>query len=106
MENEKPVGNVEYTLTVARGLISKPENWHQGWFAKAKEDGTGVAYCALGAIIHSEKSLVLRAGAVTLLRGALPQDYSSILTFNDSKEHAEILALYDRAIAKAREQNL
>ena len=80
-------------LIAAKALIATPEKWGKG---KYKHDGRR---CALIAIDHGGAGY---AGHMAL-REALPGDFACILAFNDHPDttHADIMALFDRAIAAA-----
>jgi hypothetical protein len=98
-------------LKAARELIAKPERWTRGTFAR-NLDGHPVPYdtslaasfCALGAICHIATLCPReRTQAECMLRGELPT-LQLVSAFNDSHDHPEVLALFDRAIAKAGAQ--
>jgi len=89
------------TLKAARHLISDPAKWTQGTIAR---DWTGkqttadsidaFCWCAVGAL----EKVGSNAGPFRALRWAMPSGYRSIVSFNDSHTHAEVLALFDKAI--------
>lgn len=93
-------------LKAARALIDTPEKWHQGWY----ESESG-CLCTLGALAKAvlgktdnvrwcepELSTAQRA-----LEAELPKYWKArgVATFNDSprRTHADIMALFDRAIS-------
>lgn len=93
-------------LKAARELIAKPERWTRGCGARdasgedveARSDAA-ICWCAIGAIVRvSDDNPV---PAEMLLRRVLP-DGGFISSFNDSHDHAEVVALFDRAIASAQ----
>jgi hypothetical protein len=89
-------------LVAAKALISNEENWCQGGYSKKKEDGT-ISYCAVGAIMmaitsDTEERMEERVGAQEELRRHT-NDSRSIAMFNDSHTHAEVMELFDKAIA-------
>lgn len=99
-------------LEKARELISVESRWTQGSYAK---DGNGegtfpwgedaVCFCALGAI---KKAGDFRndCSEPALFLGRVLRDrtgFVSIDEYNDSHSHADILSLFDHAIAAARE---
>ena len=96
MTDERKVGDSEYVLTTARALISKPENWIKAAYEK------GAAFCASGAMAKAGQSLYY-FNAYELLRKEMG---GGILRFNDSHTHEEVLAAFDRAIAKAHEKGV
>ena len=89
-------------LRNARALIEKPENWTRYLYARDAKGNNAVpqseeacAWCALGAITrvggYEKAAPVLKR----LVRDA------DVPHFNDTKSHAEVLDLFDRAIAAA-----
>lgn len=74
--------SVKDYLVAARRLIEKPENWTQDDYAK---DANGEGTCT--------------GDPSTVSRCALG-DQQSIASFNDSHNHAQVLALFDKAIEK------
>ncbi|PZO78472.1 MAG: hypothetical protein DI629_12305 [Mesorhizobium amorphae] len=99
-------------LVKARELIATPENWTQQAYARAEDgfelgqgfDARACKWCALGAIeavtgceiddgIAWEAQVVLNRFA-----GMAPDG------FNDRHTHADVLSLYDRAIASTQEE--
>lgn len=104
---------IRTTLIAARERISEPEHWTQGRSARnAAGQAVGhnspdaVAYCALGALAwaanwtvgRDPRSLTLYDQAAKALKGK--ETNLLIGHFNDSHTHAEVLALFDRAIAR------
>lgn len=100
-------------LRAAKALIDAPERWTQGDFSN---EYNGIrCFCALGALGEEDEDVLEHPEAVAFLRHALPQDWlrtskygamdngSPIAEFNDScrTTHADIMALFDRAIALA-----
>ena len=97
------------TLTAVRELLSDPKRWTQGAMARdAQGNGVGhsssdaACWCLDGAIRYAERHKPWRPGspAFAALRERL--HYTSVAMFNDSSEHAEVLALLDRAIEGER----
>lgn len=99
-------------LKAAKALIDTPEKWTKGAFARDRDgddvyetDGdTAVCWCAVGAI---NKAFGCHAGltVVQALYAALPADFQLVASFNDHPDttHADVMALFDRAIAEASE---
>lgn len=100
-------------LKSARARIEKPENWTQGAFARDSRGnasllgrhGNACSWCALGAILvlfepnlemNKEESLAMNA-----LECAVG---GSVMRFNDTHTHAEVLAAFDDAIELARKE--
>lgn len=85
------------TLQDARHRITNPEDWCKSYFA------ANGAVCALGALEESCGGRWI--GREYLLR-AIPTEFPhrSVIVFNDdcSTTHADVLALFDRAIAARR----
>lgn len=92
------------TMKVARELISDPTRWCQGRFAR-DEDGHGVfhgsvnavSFCAAGALWRVNPT----CGLSSLYR-FLPKGVD-LTEFNDTRAHANVLDLFDRAIAYAEQ---
>jgi len=103
-------------LTAARSLISKPENWTQGEYARdssgervSEHDQDAVCFCTIGALLKAEHALNIYISAFarnhpsinylkTFLNG-------SVADYNDSSTHAEVLELFDKAIAELNKPN-
>ena len=96
-------------LEDARNLIAKRESWTQDDFGKTA-DGNGVysksdeavCWCSLGALTRlspSDEDKQVRKLAKLFLRKAMD---SSIVVFNDSHTHEEVLAAWDKAIELAK----
>lgn len=97
-------------LMAARDLIDTPEKWTKGI------DQRGCAMCAIWAVSTvtnpDARSYAPRwDAACKALVGALPKNFTGygpighpVVAFNDADDttHADIMALYDRAIATAR----
>lgn len=102
-------------LVGARALIASPENWTQGRLAETADgkfvfpkEPIAARFCALGATVH------VRGGHLNLdvlarLDAEVPaefcglsRDTEKVSLFNDTHSHAEVLALFDRAIAAER----
>ena len=100
-------------LHIAKDLITAPENWSKGAYARDANDVSvephsddAVKFCPKGALysIRSDYTYgyVCRAGMY--LHEALPpcdeKPYAHVMDFNDRAEtcHADIIALFDSAI--------
>ena len=99
-------------LLAARSLISEPARWTQGTSARdvhGRSDTPGspdaVCWCASGALQAVTKLCrdALYCAARSHLERALP-DARPIAVFNDTEEHETVIALFDRAIAYAAQQ--
>lgn len=81
-------------LRTARGLIDTPDKWSEsGW------GWDGVRRCAVQAIVDADPSCdrdCTSSPAYYALRRALG---GNVGEFNDAHSHAEVLALFDKAIA-------
>lgn len=91
-------------LRSARARIATPETWTKGTAARnltghdvAANSKEAVCWCAMGAL-WADGPLASRVGT-SFLRAAI--DGVAVAKFNDGPDttHADILALYDRAIA-------
>lgn len=94
--------SVRENLIKAKALIDAPEKWHKGSLRN------GSCLCAMGAVWDSLKS----DGHTGWCRGtleyravvsALPEPFNDVPPFNDDPNttHADIIALFDRAIEGA-----
>lgn len=98
-------------LTRARARIEKPEAWTKGAIARTSDDERTLArdpqatcWCALGAIA-AERGGEVHHPAWQAVQQQLPAG-ESIGSFNDHPDttHADVLALFDRAIAARSQQ--
>lgn len=110
-------------LRAGRALIATPESWTQRSFARTKEGDpcasfsvAAVCYCSLGALnraggafeeeLPHNRARRLLSEEMQIAYGDEegmdePRTAHEIVTyFNDNKTHAEVLAAWDRAIAK------
>ena len=110
------------TLIKARELISDPERWTQGVYARNRSghrviyyESDACRFCSLGAIRRSVSEtggfdLKREMDATSILARAIAgvsprKQWSSeavVFEFNDTHTHAEVLAAFDRAIERAR----
>lgn len=97
--------NTIEVLRAARELISDSARWTKGTSARdingqKCEISRGVSWCALGA---ADKFSAGRGAAGAALHAALASmpgnELRMVTSYNDSHTHAEVLALFDRAIA-------
>ena len=116
-------------LRKARALIEKPENWTQGAYARGIDDAgksikDACSLCTVGAVyaitndlwVGGEKifqRVLYWLGSALAGLGEPPHDSAEknsqkdgehglqVIAFNDTHTHAEVLALFDRAIAAA-----
>lgn len=86
---------VSEVLRAARGRIDTPDKWCQGNYA----DGDG-RLCALGALMVDTNP----PEALRLLYRAADAAGSTVASINDTRTHADVLALYDAAIALAEQE--
>lgn len=88
------MATLKENLIAAKALIDKPKKWVKGAFHQ------GECRCAVGAIgdILDEEG---RMPALNAVRACLPEGFSALMDFNDAPgtTHADIMALFDRAIA-------
>jgi hypothetical protein len=94
------------TLKAARQLITDPAKWTQGEYARDaygkevrpwSEDAR--CFCAFGAIQHVTKSEDSEVDYL-LIKTCFNNFQMSVLDLNDTHTHAEVLALFDAAIAE------
>lgn len=88
-------------LTRARELIATPSTWWKGWAEHLQG-----SYCAVRAVNATASRVYECMDAVWALMRALPDwpdgKFKFVHEFNDHPDttHADVLALYDRAIAR------
>ena len=108
MSSKRKQGPVERVLRKARGLIAK--GWCKSALMRSTPSG-GHLYCAVGAVNAVACKNAFGTGperepALNALRAEVPL-YESLVDFNNSQETSEpVLALFDRAIATAKERGL
>lgn len=91
-------------LRRAKALIADPEDWCQGY--REGWDGDRWRRCAVGALGAAKADLGLLCfnAPNRALCDAMPKTYYAVAEFNDASTHADVMALYDRAIAAAEEK--
>ena len=95
------------TLKAARQLISDPAKWTQGVQARDEHgeqvphsDRAAYCFCIMGAV-NRVKPLWKKLDALLALSKITRRDFAaSVPEFNDTHTHAEVLALFDAAIAE------
>jgi hypothetical protein len=102
-------------LRKARELISDPARWTQGFFAHSKtgrrvdpRGRSAVCWCVLGACDRvAGRSRNANADAQIALHKARPRGYRNVAHYRDrpKRKHADVLALFDRAIAAAERES-
>lgn len=109
----QPPAGVRDILIAARAKIEKPENWTKGAEARTASglvvyatDRDAVCFCTVGALFAVAPYLEdqpLRFEARAKLKAAIGRRSATfnITEYNDMdhRKHADILALFDRAIA-------
>ncbi len=103
-------------LINARCLLSDPEKWTKEVAARNAEgeevhawDGDAVCWCALGAlgkVVNGRISTKTYHESHVALRRAIPNKgfngHIFVGPYNDTSEHADVLTLFDKAIANLR----
>ena len=92
-------------LIKARKMIKNPQNWCQGAFHNVTARRN--SYCAMGAVSFAAIALKCKPyGAFPVLAAALPDGGNArdLVHYNDTHAHAEVLALFDAAIANETTQ--
>lgn len=105
-----PVNPTLDILVRARALIARPENWVVG--IRQYDLPGSLAYCALGAVDEAIASApfdqtLYASSALRELARELPPDLSiehQIAHCNNRGNHANALAMFDRAIARLQSQ--
>lgn len=100
-------------LVAARKLIEKPENWLRNEVEVRRPDGSD-AFCAVGAICKVARAQTpnITFAILDVLAGVMPGAEVHLLSanvlgkFNDTHSHAEVLALFDRAIESEQQREL
>lgn len=106
------MNNVKQLLMSAKALIQDPNNWTQHVLARdGRNNLVSIAsddackYCAEGAAMkvtaHSEGHIWEQVRYALYI--ALPLSAGSVVAYNDTHTHEEVLALFDRAIAAQAE---
>lgn len=99
--------SVRQILVAARAKIADPGDWTKGASARdvcgrpsPVHDYQSVCWCATGAIRFVSPSRLSGSAAIQFLRSETPFDMG-VHVFNDAPKttHAEVLSLFDRAIA-------
>lgn len=95
-------------LREARALISEPDRWIQHSFARDKygfsalvSDPDAHCFCAAGALIRVRGEVVRHYSGLELMhvKNLLFSLTGQVIEiYNDTHTHAEVLALFDRAI--------
>ena len=78
-------------LVAARALIDTPDKWCQGSYEDYR-----YRHCTRGALWAIDQNDVLACRALYV---AMPPPNDGLTTYNDTHSHAEVMALFDRAIA-------
>ena len=101
------------TLKAARDLISDPARWTQGEYARdvngsgiMPEDEDAFCFCSFGAIgkiygLNEDAAPFFHLANVCAKKFAQP-----VIDFNDTHTHAEVMALFDAAIAELEGANV
>lgn len=98
---------IKEVLIAARKKIEKPENWTQGTGAKDIEgryadadSPEAVCWCSMGALYAVTASMpgTYYNQAYEALRDVIND---SIAMFNDTHSHADVIEIFDKAIANA-----
>lgn len=93
-------------LAAARKLIDTPEKWCQNSYATTIKgrptrplDASAKCFCSAGACLVATGNLY--SPARDALDRLVAETHRSVVTFNDhhSTTHADVMALFDRAIA-------
>lgn len=84
-------------LTRARKLIASPDKWCQGFFENRKGQ-----HCAFGALLDVTGGGPIFERALGQLNAAAREAGEvNVINLNDHRTHAEVLDLFDVAIAEA-----
>lgn len=89
--------SVVEVLVEARGLIADESRWTTGMASNGPYCAMGALYAARGEAVAAP---IIHMPAYKVLKAALGG--GEVGRFNDSHSHAEVLALFDRAIGAER----
>lgn len=102
------LNDTQIALLAARTLISDPENWTQGAYARTDQDSgfllpsdsRAARWCPDGAIQFSSPNHRIESSALTALSRAMN---GNIVRFSDApgRTHAEIMNAFDRSLVMA-----
>lgn len=92
------------TLVKAREWLSDPAHWHKGSHGVRGLDGKYAATCAWGALglVLGQAQMKVPMHIQEYLHSQVPgRRFASVMQFNDHPDttHADILGVFDRAIA-------
>lgn len=92
------MATVKENLIAAKALIDTPEKWIKGDYEKR---GCFCAFGAISKVLGVDPSVGEYSPAAMALRHALEQinPTENVIGFNDSREHGDVMALFERAIA-------
>jgi hypothetical protein len=96
-------------LQKARALIEKPRRWTRHTFARTRwlrlptrdRGCKAYAFCAFGAVSRAGMACGSVSGEASAYGALLCVMGPSIVKFNDTHTHAEVLAAFDKAIELA-----
>ncbi len=107
--------NTVQILKEARALIANEKNWTQGEYALAENGRPQLCpnqfskcFCSVGAVSRAMRLHPTEAGKSGVMekfiKAAGLSNVRELVEFNDSHTHAVVLALFDRAIARAESE--
>ncbi len=103
--------NTVQILKDARALIADEKNWTQRVSARNKSglevpvlNSEASCFCAVGALDRFTNGIAFGSAAYLLLKKEAGAKYLTVSDFNDTHTHAEVLAIFDRAIAHAESE--
>ncbi len=103
IETLPKVSQVKLDLIAAKMLIDTQDKWCRHATSKSYPDGR-TERCAFGALVAAINDRDRYLAAIEALMRAIPFSNTvavSVERFNDTHTHAELMALWDRAIARA-----
>ncbi len=104
------------TLIAAREWLTDPAHWCQGCLARSGAESVMncvwsyetpyTSSCSVGSVFAIGASGDVKVTALALLKQALPKPFVLVHAFNDAPttSHADVLALFDRAISSRRSE--
>jgi hypothetical protein len=99
-------------LRRAKLLMDGPAKWSRGAMCRdikgkptSYDMAAAVSFCPIGAVLRQgqDEPEWVRQAAIAMLKAALPNRRDTISSYNDgpSREHGEIMALFEDAIGRA-----
>lgn len=108
IEDEMITQNTLNLLIAARWLISDPDSWTKGAYAKTAKDRTvgcredaACKWDIIGSVMHNRCGMILeeKLALYALKKAIAVNRFVDLRDFNDTANHSKVLALFEKAIA-------